>query len=190
MLIQYLNLKLKKKLTTKKQHPKIIVTPGRPSFNNTDSDEDGNKDGGNDKKDNSSTDSTGDGKNDKDNNSDKGDDGNGGKDNDGKNDNGDNGNNKDNTASEYAGETKICISKVNDDTGIITVTVDGEKIVVPVQTTLFNGRVTKSGVAQGKLFGFNCGATVMLYYQHEDCMGKTEFYGYMKITGDSFTILV
>lgn len=164
--------------------------PGRPSSNETNSDEDRDKDGGNDKKDNSSTDSTGDGKNDEDNNSDKGDDGNGGKDNDGKNDNGDNGNNKDNTASEYAGETKICITKVSDDTGIITVTVDGEKIVVPVQTTVFNGRVTKSGVAQGKLFGFNCGATVMLYYPQEDGMGKTEFSGYMNRTGDSLTILV
>ena len=71
-----------------------------------------------------------------------------------------------------------------------TVTVDGEKIVVPVQTTVFNGRVTKSGVAQGKLFGFNCGATVMLYYSQEDGMNNTEFSGYMNRTSDSLTILV
>ena len=69
-------------------------------------------------------------------------------------------------------------------------TVDGEKIVVPVQTTVFNGRVTKSGVAQGKLFGFNCGATVMLFYPQEDGMNNTEFSGYMNRSGDSLTILV
>ena len=106
------------------------------------------------------------------------------------NTNDDNGNNKDDVVSEYAGETKVRITKVNDETGIITVTVDGEKIVVPVQTTVFNGRVTKSGVAQGKLFGFNCGATVMLFYPQEDGMSNTEFSGYMNRTGDSLTILV
>ena len=159
--------------------------PGKPTSNKTNSDEDGNNDDGNNKKNNSTTDSADDGKNDGD-NSDKGDNGNNGN----KNDNDDNGNNKDNGVSEYAGDTTVRITKITDDTGIITVTVDGEKIVVPVQTTVFNGRVTKSGVAQGKLFGFNCGATVMLYYPQEDGMNNTEFSGYMNRTSDSLTILV
>ena len=164
--------------------------PGNTSSNKTNSDEDGDNDDGNGKKDNSSTDSTDDGKNDNDDVSNGDDDGNGGKGDSDEDDNDDNGNNKDDVVSEYAGETKVRITKVNDETGIITVTVDGEKIVVPVQTTVFNGRVTKSGVAQGKLFGFNCGATVMLFYPQEGGMGNTEFSGYMNRTGDSLTILV
>ena len=168
--------------------------PGKPSSNTTTSDKDGDNDDGNDKKDNSSTDSTNDGKDDNDDDSDKGDDGNNGKDNskddDGNEKDNDNGKENDGAVAEFVGETKVRITKISDDTGIITVTVGGEKIVVPVQTTVFNGRVTKSGVAQGKLFGFNCGATVMLYYPQEEGMSNTEFSGYMNRTGDSLTVLV
>lgn len=95
-----------------------------------------------------------------------------------------------NKVPDYTGETKIRITKVNDDTGVITITVDGEKISVPVQTTVFNGRVTKSGVSQGKIFGFECGATVMIYYPQSDGMDITEFTGYMSRINDSLTILV
>lgn len=96
----------------------------------------------------------------------------------------------DDAAPDYTGDTKIRITKVNDDTGVITISVGDEKIVVPVQTTLFNGRVSKSGVAQGKLFGYNCGAAVMLFYPQADGMGETDYNGYMSRTGDSLTILV
>ena len=95
-----------------------------------------------------------------------------------------------NKVPDYTGETKIHITKVNDDTGVITITVDGEKISVPVQTTVFNGRVTKSGVSQGKIFGFECGATVMIYYPQSEGMGTTEFTGYMSRINNSLTILV
>lgn len=162
--------------------------PDKPSSTDTDNDNDGKDDDGSDKKNNSSTDSSEeDGKNNDDGDSDGDDDGNGGN---SDSDSSDDGNGNDNKVSEYAGETTVRITKVTDETGIITVTVDGEKIVVPVQTTVFNGRVTKSGVAQGKLFGFNCGATVMLFYPQEDGMNNTEFSGYMNRSGDSLTILV
>ncbi len=96
----------------------------------------------------------------------------------------------DDTASDYTGEVKIRISGVNDDTGIITITIEGESIMVPVQTTVFNGRVTKSGVAQSKIFGYNTGVTVMLYYQQTAGFGVSEITGYMNRTEDSLTILV
>ena len=95
-----------------------------------------------------------------------------------------------NTVPDYTGETSIRITKIKDDTGVITITVDNEKISVPVQTTVFNGRVTKSGVAQGKMFGFDCGATVMIYYPQSEGMGTTEFTGYMSRIDNSLTILV
>lgn len=101
-------------------------------------------------------------------------------------------NKEDNTAPDYAGEIKVHISKVNDDTGVITVSVDGGSIAVPVQTTLFNGRVTKSGVAQGKVLGYNTGVTVLLFYPEAEGFNYTEaeVNGYMNRTSDSLTVLV
>ncbi len=99
-------------------------------------------------------------------------------------------NDGDNTASDYTGEVKVRISTVNDDTGIITITIDGASIVVPVQTTVFNGRVTKSGVAQGQLFGYNSGITVMLYYPREQGFDTDSVNGYMNRSGKSLTVLV
>ena len=98
----------------------------------------------------------------------------------------------DDTAPDYAGEVKVHISKVNDDTGVITVSVEGNSIAVPVQTTLFNGRVTKSGVAQGKIFGYNTGVTVLLFYPEAEGFDYTdaEVNGYMNRTSDSLTVLV
>ncbi len=151
--------------------------PDKTTSNGAETDKNGNDGDSNDGKDNDGNSSS----KPSDNNDDDNDDNSGG--------NGDS-NNDDNSLPDYAGETKIRISKVNDNTGIITVTVGDENIVVPVQTTVFNGRVTKSGVAQGKLFGFNCGATVMLYYPQANGMGETDYYGYMNRTGDSLTILV
>ena len=98
----------------------------------------------------------------------------------------------DDTVPDYAGEVKVHISKVNDDTGVITVSVDGNSIAVPVQTTLFNGRITKSGVAQGKIFGYNTGVTVLLFYPEAEGFDYTdaEVNGYMNRTSDSLTVLV
>lgn len=107
----------------------------------------------------------------------------------GNGENTDNKNDNDSTP-DYAGDTKVKIASFNDDTGIITVTVDGESLMVPVQTTYFNGRVTKSGVAQGKIFGYNIGVTVMLFYPQSDGFSITEANGYMSRTADGLTVLV
>ena len=170
-----------------------VIGIDKPSYGDTDFDENTTGNDGSSKRNNSSANPPrDDGKGNRSDNSNESGNGNGGKE-DGNDDNGKNtgsGDKSDDTTSEYAGETNVSITKVHDDTAVITVTVDGEKIVVPVQTTVFNGRVTKSGVAQGKLFGFNCGVTVMLFYPQTDGMSNTEFSGYMNRTGDSLTILV
>ena len=108
----------------------------------------------------------------------------------GENGNDDDENDNNDTASDYAGVTNVRISDVNDATGIITITIDGKSVAVPVQTTVFNGRVTKSGVAQGKLDGYNIGVTVMLYYPQEDGFSTNSVEGYMNRTEDSLTVLV
>ena len=116
--------------------------------------------------------------------------------------NGNNGGNGGNSGSEaettkptnpypdYSGETTVRISSVDENTGIITITVDGGSISVPVQTTVFNGRITKSGVAQGKLFGYTCGATVMLFYPQDVGFVNTEVTGYMSRNDDGLTVMV
>lgn len=104
--------------------------------------------------------------------------------------NGDQNKDTSNAASDYTGDTKIRISTVNDDTGVVTLTIDGSSIVVPLQTTYFNGRVTKSGVAQGKIFGFNAGVTVMFFYPQEEGFHTTEVNAFMSRTSDALTVLV
>ena len=118
-------------------------------------------------------------------------------DNDGNGNGGNNGGGKqnddnkgDDAASDYTGETKVRISEVNDDTGFVTITIDGTSITVPLQTTVFNGRVTKSGVAQGKLFGYNSGITVMFFYPQDEGFHTTEVNAYMSRTSDALTVLV
>lgn len=107
-------------------------------------------------------------------------------------DDGNNGNQNgnDDAASDYSGETEVRISTVNDGTGIITITIGDSSVSVPVQTTVFNGRVTKSGVAQGKLFGYNSGVTVLLYYPQEDGFSSNEVTGFMNRSKDGLTIMV
>lgn len=163
-------------------------------------DDDSNKGDDSEKNDNSQNgDNDSDGKNDGDDSDDKntdvgdGDDtSDGDNDNDNTDGNGNDGNQNgnDNAASDYAGETKVRISTVNDGTGIITITIGDSSVSVPVQTTVFNGRVTKSGVAQGKLFGYNSGITVLLYYPQEDGFSSNEVTGFMNRSKDGLTILV
>ena len=157
----------------------------------------GDDSGKNDNSQNGDNDS--DGKNNGNNSDDKNtEDGDGDDTSDGDNDNGNadsngndgNQNGNDDAASDYAGETKVRISTVNDGTGIITITIGDSSISVPVQTTVFNGRVTKSGVAQGKLFGYNSGVTVLLYYPQEDGFSSNEVTGFMNRSKDGLTILV
>ena len=56
----------------------------------------------------------------------------------------------------------VTISSISEST--VTVTIGSETVVIPVQTTIFNGRVTKSGVISDSLCGYSIGASVMLYY--------------------------
>lgn len=91
---------------------------------------------------------------------------------------------------DYNGDKQIKISAVRDETGIVTVTIDDANLVVPVQTTYFNNRVTKSGVAQGKIFGYNVGVTVMLFYPQDAGFNITEANGYMSRSEDGLTVLV
>ncbi len=140
--------------------------------------------GGNNQEDTTPPDTTG-----GDNTSSGNDDGNGnGGNNGGGNQNDDN--KGDDAAPDYTGETKVRISEVNDDTGFVTITIDGTSIMVPLQTTVFNGRVTKSGVAQGKLFGYNSGITVMFFYPQDEGFHTTEVNAYMSRTSDALTVLV
>ncbi len=94
------------------------------------------------------------------------------------------------TVADYTGDTTVRVAKVDDTTGIINITIDGITISVPVQTTYFNGRVTKTGVAQAKLFGYNSGVTVLLYYPQADGFVYNEVTGYMSRTEDGLTVLV
>lgn len=94
------------------------------------------------------------------------------------------------TVKDYIGDTTIRIANVNDDTAIINLTVDGKNISVPVQTTYFNGRITKTGVSQVKLFGYNSGVTVLLYYPETDGFAYNEVNGYMSRTDEGLTVLV
>ena len=50
----------------------------------------------------------------------------------------------------------------------VTLTIDGSSVVIPVQSTSFNGRITKSGVAKAELFGYNSAITVLLYYPENE----------------------
>ena len=94
------------------------------------------------------------------------------------------------TFKDYIGDTAIRIANVNDDTAIINLTVDGKIISVPVQTTYFNGRITKTGVSQVKLFGYNSGVTVLLYYPKTEGFNYNEVNGYMSRTDEGLTVLV
>ena len=56
----------------------------------------------------------------------------------------------------------VTITEIGEAT--VTFKIGNETVVIPVQTTIFNGRVTKSGVISDSLCGYSIGASVMLYY--------------------------
>ena len=84
----------------------------------------------------------------------------------------------------------MSISKIDVNTGIITLTIDGSSVVIPVQSTSFNGRITKSGVAKAELFGYNSAITVLLYYPENEGFHTSQVNGFMSRNGDSLTVLV
>lgn len=56
----------------------------------------------------------------------------------------------------------VTITEIGEAT--VTFKIGNETVVIPVQTTIFNGRVTKSGVISDSLCGYSIGASVMIYY--------------------------
>ena len=71
----------------------------------------------------------------------------------------------------------------------VTVRIGGETIVIPVQTTIFNGRITKSGVISDSLCGYSIGASVMLYYPEDGSLdGVTLTGAYVKVDSTRLTV--
>ncbi len=95
-----------------------------------------------------------------------------------------------NITQDYTGEVNVSVSGVDASSGIITVTIEGKSVVIPVQSTSFNGRITKSGVAKAELFGYNSAITVMLFYPEDEGFTYQNATGYMSRNGDSLTVLV
>lgn len=95
-----------------------------------------------------------------------------------------------NITQDYTGEVNVSVSGVDVSSGIITVTIEGKSVVIPVQSTSFNGRITKSGVAKAELFGYNSAITVMLFYPEDEGFTYQNATGYMSRNGDSLTVLV
>ncbi len=69
----------------------------------------------------------------------------------------------------------VTITSISEST--VTVRIGGETIVIPVQTTVFNGRVTKSGVISDSLCGYTIGASVMLYYPENGSLDSVTLTG-------------
>ena len=81
----------------------------------------------------------------------------------------------------------VTISSISEST--VTVTIGSETVVIPVQTTIFNGRVTKSGVISDSLCGYSIGASVMLYYPEGGSLsGATLTGAYVKADSTRLTV--
>lgn len=67
--------------------------------------------------------------------------------------------------------------------------IGNETVVIPVQTTVFNGRVTKSGVISDSLCGYSIGASIMLYYPEDSVPdGITLTGAYVKVDSTRLTV--
>ena len=72
---------------------------------------------------------------------------------------------------------------------MVTFRVGSETVTIPVQTTVFNGRVTKSGVISDSLCGYSIGASVMLYYPESAPLEQITFTGaYVKADATRLTV--
>lgn len=71
----------------------------------------------------------------------------------------------------------------------VTVTVGRETLVIPVQTTVFNGRITKSGVISDSLCGYSIGASIMIYYPDGNSLDGVSLSGaYVKADSARLTV--
>ena len=67
--------------------------------------------------------------------------------------------------------------------------IGNETVVIPVQTTVFNGRVTKSGVISDSLCGYSIGASIMLYYPEDNVPDGIALTGaYVKVESTRLTV--
>ena len=105
-------------------------------------------------------------------------------------DDGTNKENPDNTGSAEGGINSgdsITITSIGE--SAVTVQIGRETIVIPVQTTSFNGRNTKSGVISETLCGYSIGASVMLYYPEGGSLdGVTLTGAYVKVDNTRLTV--
>ena len=81
----------------------------------------------------------------------------------------------------------VSVISVGDST--VTVKIGKETIVIPVQTTVFNGRITKSGVASDSLCGYSVGGSVLLYYPEGGSLAGVTLTGsYVKADNARLTV--
>lgn len=81
----------------------------------------------------------------------------------------------------------VTISSISEST--VTVTIGNETVVIPVQTTIFNGRITKSGVISDSLCGYSIGASVLLYYPENGSLSGVTLSGaYVKADSTRLTV--
>lgn len=81
----------------------------------------------------------------------------------------------------------VTITAIGEST--VTIRIGAETVVIPVQTTVFNGRVTKSGVISDTLCGYSIGASVMLYYPENGSLdGVTLTGAYVKVDSTRLTV--
>lgn len=81
----------------------------------------------------------------------------------------------------------VSVISVGDST--VTAKIGKETIVIPVQTTVFNGRITKSGVASDTLCGYSVGGSVLLYYpEGGSLVGVTLTGSYVKADNARLTV--
>lgn len=106
----------------------------------------------------------------------------------------DDGNSSDDSEKPDDGQTEgipdgATVSLISVDSSTVSFRIGNETIVIPVQTTVFNGRVTKSGVLSDSMYGYSIGASVMLYYPEDgDLNGVTLFGAYVKADSSRLTV--
>lgn len=98
------------------------------------------------------------------------------------------GSGKDDTSSGgISSSDTVSIISIGDST--VTVKIGKETIVIPVQTTVFNGRITKSGVASDALWGYSVGGSVLLYYPEGGSLAGVTLTGsYVKADNARLTV--
>ena len=81
----------------------------------------------------------------------------------------------------------VSLTDINE--SAVSFQIGSETVTIPVQTTIFNGRVTKSGVLSDFLQGYSIGASVMLYYPEGSSLNGITLSGaYVKADSSRLTV--